>query len=79
MFFISCLVKTNRAPFDFPEAEAKLVASYNVEYARNAILNSSLLVEANVSRSQGLILTETGGGSLPTSKYSICWKQKKWA
>jgi len=32
MFFVSCVVETNRAPFDLSEGESELVSGFNIEY-----------------------------------------------
>jgi NADH-quinone oxidoreductase subunit H len=33
IYFISRIAETNRTPFDLPEAEAELVAGYNIDYS----------------------------------------------
>jgi NADH-quinone oxidoreductase subunit H len=72
MFFISALAETNRPPFDLPEAEAELVAGYNVEYAAVGFALFFIGEYANIMLMSSLIVILFFGGWLPSlSIFSI--------
>ena len=65
MFFISALAETNRHPFDLPEAEAELVAGYNVEYSGAGFALFFLGEYANMILMSSLTVILFLGGWLP--------------
>jgi NADH-quinone oxidoreductase subunit H len=65
MFFISMLAETNRAPFDLPEAEAELVAGYNVEYSSIIFAMFFLGEYTNMLLMAAIIVLFFFGGWLP--------------
>jgi NADH-quinone oxidoreductase subunit H len=65
MFFISGLAETNRAPFDLPEAEAELVAGYNVEYSAMGFAMFFLGEYANILLFSSMTVVFFLGGWLP--------------
>nr|NP_042269.1 NADH dehydrogenase (ubiquinone), subunit 1 [Prototheca wickerhamii]AAD12657.1 NADH dehydrogenase (ubiquinone), subunit 1 [Prototheca wickerhamii] len=71
MFFISCLAETNRAPFDLPEAEAELVAGYNVEYSSMGFALFFLGEYANMIVMSSLCCIFFLGGWLPPFDFAI--------
>jgi len=65
VFFISCLAETNRLPFDLPEAEAELVAGYNVEYSSMMFAMFFLGEYANMILTSAMTAILFMGGWLP--------------
>nr|YP_009317614.1 NADH dehydrogenase subunit 1 [Pterocladia mexicana]AOX49066.1 NADH dehydrogenase subunit 1 [Pterocladia mexicana] len=71
MFYISILAETNRAPFDLPEAEAELVAGYNVEYSAMGFALFFLGEYANMILMCSLTTILFLGGWLPPLNLTI--------
>ena len=65
VFFISVLAETNRLPFDLPEAEAELVAGYNVEYSSMTFAMFFLGEYANMILVSAMTTILFLGGYLP--------------
>ncbi|HEC01082.1 MAG TPA: NADH-quinone oxidoreductase subunit NuoH [Sphingomonadales bacterium] len=65
VFFISALAETNRPPFDLPEAEAEIVAGYQVEYSSMAFALFFLGEYANIILMSAMTSILFLGGWLP--------------
>lgn len=72
LFVISAFAETNRAPFDFPEAEQELVAGFNTEYSSMRFGMFFLGEYVNLTLSSALmVLLYFGGWALPFEASAI--------
>ncbi len=74
VFFISILAETNRHSFDLPEAEAELVAGYNVEYSSISFALFFLGEYANMILTSALMVIFFLGGWYPPLDIAILYK-----
>lgn len=74
VFFISILAETNRLPFDLPEAEAELVAGYNVEYSSIPFALFFLGEYANMILTSATLVLLFWSGWLPVLDLPILYK-----
>ena len=65
IFFVSTLAETNRHPFDLPEAEAQILAGYNVEYSSMSFALFFLGEYANMILMSAMSVILFLGGWLP--------------
>ena len=78
MFFVSSLAETNRAPFDLTEAEAELVAGYNVEYSAVGFTLFFLAEYANILLISIYTVILFFGGWLPLFSFLSFISPKVW-
>lgn len=72
LFIVTLLAETNRPPFDLPEAEAELVAGYNVEYSASSFALFFLAEYANIILMSALVVIFfLGGGLMPNILFNI--------
>jgi NADH-quinone oxidoreductase subunit H len=69
IFFICILAETNRTPFDLPEAEAEIVAGYNVEYSSITFAMFFLGEYSNMLFNSTVFVILFLGGWLPFINY----------
>jgi NADH-quinone oxidoreductase subunit H len=71
VFLVSAFAETNRAPFDFPEAEQELVSGYHTEYSSMKFALFFMGEYSNLVISSALMTTLFfGGWSLPFAPFN---------